>query len=60
MNEETGRRHRSQSSDRDLLLTIGKDLRRLYADTLLQPLPQDIEALLLRIGRAELERQLKM
>ena len=59
MGEEAGRRRSSHSADCDLLLSIGRDLRRLYAETLAQPLPEHIEALLVRIGRSERERQLR-
>jgi hypothetical protein len=59
MSEATDRRRSSRTSDRDLLLSIGRDLRRLYADTLQQPLPKNMEALLVRIGHAELEKQLR-
>jgi len=46
-------------SDRELLLSIGRDLRRIYADTLRQPIPDDIEALLRKIGQAERESKLQ-
>ena len=49
MSEETGRWHYPRLSDRDLLVCIGRDLKRLYEDTLQQSLPSDIEALLQKI-----------
>ena len=54
MSEETEPWRYPRLSDRDLLLCIGRDLKRLYAVTLQQPLPDDIEALLQRIEKAEL------
>jgi hypothetical protein len=48
--------HNARLSDQQLLLWIGQDLQRLYADILKEPLPDDIEALLKRIGRVEPER----
>jgi len=51
-------RHNTRLSDQQLLLWIGQDLQRLYADILKEPLPDDIEALLKRIGRMEPERTL--
>ena len=55
MSEETEPWRYPRLSDRDLLLCIGRDLKRLYAVTLQQPLPDDIEALLQRIEKAELD-----
>ena len=46
-------------SDRDLLLSIGRDLKQIYEDTLRQSLPSDIEALLQKIEQAELERTVR-
>ncbi len=46
MSEETGRWDYHRPSDHDLLLCIGRDLKRLYEDTLQQSLPSDIGALL--------------
>jgi hypothetical protein len=43
-------------SDRELLLAIGRSLRHVYADTLRQPVPQNINALLRKIGQAERDR----
>jgi hypothetical protein len=59
MSEETGRWHYPRPSDRDLLLCIGRDLKRLYEDTLRQSLPSDIGALLQKIEQAERERVLR-
>ena len=59
MSEETEPWRYPRLSDRELLLCIGRDLKRLYAVTLQQPLPDDIEALLQRIEKAELERTLR-
>ena len=59
MSEETGRWQHPRASDRDLLLCIGRDLKRLYEDTLRQSLPSDIEALLQKIEQAERERVLR-
>jgi hypothetical protein len=59
MNEEKGQWRHPRLSDRDLLLCIGRDLRRLYEDTLRQSLPSDIEALLQKIEQAELERTVR-
>jgi hypothetical protein len=42
-------------SDRELLLSIGRNLQQVYADTLRQPIPDDINALLRKIGQAERE-----
>ena len=46
-------------SDRDFLLSIGRDLKQIYEDTLRQSLPSDIEALLQKIEQAELERTVR-
>ncbi|GEO18508.1 NepR family anti-sigma factor [Microvirga aerophila] len=59
MNEEKGPSHHPHLSDRDLLLCIGRDLKRIYEDTLRQSLPSDIEALLQKIEQAERERTLR-
>jgi hypothetical protein len=59
MNEEKGQWHPPRLSDRDLLLCIGRDLRRLYEDTLRQTVPDDIEALLQKIEQVERERTLR-
>ena len=59
MNEEKGQWRHPRLSDRDLLLCIGRDLRRLYEDTLRQSLPSDIEAVLQKIEQAELERTVR-
>ncbi|WP_157934699.1 NepR family anti-sigma factor [Microvirga ossetica] len=59
MSEETEPWRYPRLSDRDLLLCIGRDLKRLYAVTLQQPLPDDIEALLQKIEKAELNRMLR-
>jgi Anti-sigma factor NepR len=59
MNEEKGQWRHPRLSDRDLLLCIGRDLRRLYEETLRQSLPSDIEALLQKIEQAELERTVR-
>ena len=59
MSEETGRWQHPRLSDRDLLLCIGRDLKRLYEDTLQQSLPSDIEAVLQKIEQAERERALR-
>ncbi|MBO1908927.1 hypothetical protein J4G37_29140 [Microvirga sp. 3-52] len=59
MNEEKGQWRHPRLSDRELLLCIGRDLRRLYEDTLRQSLPSDIEALLQKIEQAELERTVR-
>ena len=59
MSEESGRWHYPRPSDRDLLLCIGRDLKRLYEDTLQQSLPSDIGALLQKIEQAERERTLR-
>jgi hypothetical protein len=40
MNEEKGQWRHPRLSDRDLLLCIGRDLRRLYEDTLRQKIEQ--------------------
>ena len=37
-------------SDRELLLSIGRNLQQVYGDTLREPLPQDIRALLEKIS----------
>jgi hypothetical protein len=59
MNEEKGKWHHPRLSDRDLLLCIGRDLRRLYEDTLRQTVPDDIGTLLQKIEQAERERILR-
>jgi hypothetical protein len=59
MSEETGRWQYSRPSDHDLLLCIGRDLKRLYEDTLQQSLPSDIETLLQKIEQAEREGTLR-
>ena len=59
MSEEAGRWRYPRPSDRDLLISIGRDLKRLYEDTLRQTLPSDIEALLQKIEQAERERTLR-
>ena len=59
MSEETGRWRCPRPSDRDLLLCIGRDLKRLYEDTLRLTLPSDIEALLQKIEQAEREGTLR-
>jgi hypothetical protein len=59
MNEEKGPWHHARLSDRDLLLCIGRDLKRIYEDTLRQALPSDIWALLQKIEQAERERILR-
>jgi Anti-sigma factor NepR len=46
-------------SDRELLLSIGQNLQQVYGDTLREPLPEDIKALLEKISQAELEGALK-
>ncbi len=58
MNEEKGQWQHPRLSDRDLLLCIGRDLKRIYEDTLRQSLPSNIEALLQKIEQAESERAL--
>jgi hypothetical protein len=59
MTEEKGNWHHPRLSDRDLLLCIGRDLKRIYEDTLRQSLPSDIEALLQKIEQADLERTVR-
>jgi hypothetical protein len=59
MSEETGRWRYPRPSDQDLLLRIGRDLKRLYEDTLRHALPSDIEALLQKIEQVELEWKLR-
>ena len=59
MNEEKGQWRHPRLSDRDLLLWIARDLRRLYEDTPRQTEPDDIEALLQKIEQAERERTLR-
>jgi hypothetical protein len=59
MIEEKGQWHHPRLSDRDLLLCIGRDLKRIYEDTLRQSLPSDIEAVLQKIEQAERERTLR-
>jgi hypothetical protein len=59
MNEEKGQWRHPRLSDRDLLLCIGRDLRRLYEDTLRQTVPDDIEVLLQKIEQVERERTLR-
>lgn len=56
MSEETGRWRGPRLPDRDLLLCIGRDLKRVYEDTLRQTPPSDIEALLRKLEQAERER----
>jgi hypothetical protein len=51
MSEETGRWQYPRPSDHDLLLCIGRDLKRLYEDTLQQSLPSDIEPCCRRSSR---------
>ncbi len=46
MSEETGRWDYPRPSDHDFLPCIGRDLKRLYEDTLQQSQPGDIGALL--------------
>lgn len=58
MSEKTEHWRYPLLSDRDLLLCIGRDLKRIYEDTLRQSLPGDIEALLQKIEQAERERAL--
>ena len=58
MSEKTEHWRYPRLSDRDLLLCIGRDLKRIYEDTLRQSLPGDIEALLQKIEQAERERAL--
>ena len=59
MSEEIRRWEHPRPSDRDLLLCIGRDLKRLYEDTLRQSLPSDVGALLQKIEQAERERTLR-
>jgi len=59
MSEETRRWQHPRPSDRDLLLCIGRDLKRLYEDTLQQSLPSDIKTLLQKIEQTERERPLR-
>jgi hypothetical protein len=59
MSEETGQWQYPRPSDHDLLVSIGRDLKRLYEDTLQQSLPSDIGALLQKIEQAERERTLR-
>jgi hypothetical protein len=59
MNKEKGQWRHPRLSDRDLLLCIGRDLRRLYEDTLRQTVPDDIEVLLQKIEQVERERTLR-
>ena len=59
MSEETGRWQHPRPSDHDLLVSIGRDLKRLYENTLQQSLPSDIGALLHKIEQAERERTLR-
>ena len=59
MSEETGQWKHPRPSDRDLLLCIGRDLKRLYEDTLQQSLPSEVETLLQKIEQAERERTLR-
>ncbi|HZA92735.1 MAG TPA: hypothetical protein VE420_08935 [Gemmatimonadales bacterium] len=59
MSEETGQWQYPRPSDHDLLVGIGRDLKRLYEDTLQQSPPSDIEALLQKIEQAERERVLR-
>jgi hypothetical protein len=59
MNEEKGPWHHARLSDRDLLLCIGRDLKRIYENTLRQALPSDIEVLLQKIEQVERERTLR-
>jgi Anti-sigma factor NepR len=46
-------------SDRELLLSIGQNLRHVYDATLREPLPEDIQALLEKISHSELKSVLK-
>jgi hypothetical protein len=59
MNEEKEHWQHPRLSDRDLLLCIGRDLKRIYEDTLRLALPGDIEALLQKIEQAERGRTLR-
>jgi hypothetical protein len=59
LSEKTEHWHYPRLSDRDLLLCIGRDLRRLYEDTPRQTVPDDIEALLQKIEQVERERTLR-
>jgi anti-sigma factor NepR-like protein len=59
MNEEKGQWRHPRLSDRDLLLCIGGDLKRLYEDSLRQTVPDDIGVLLQKIEQAERERILR-
>jgi hypothetical protein len=59
MSEETGQWKHPRPSDRDLLLCIGRDLKRLYEDTLRQSHPSEVETLLQKIEQAERERTLR-
>jgi hypothetical protein len=59
MSEETRRWQHPRPSNRDLLLCIGRDLKRLYEDTLQQSLPSDIKTLLQKIEQTERERPLR-
>jgi hypothetical protein len=59
MSEKTEHWRYPRFSDRDLLLCIGRDLKRVYEDTLRRSLPSDIEALLHKIEQAELERSVR-
>jgi hypothetical protein len=59
MNKEKEHWQHPRLSDRDLLLCIGRDLKRIYEETLRQSLPGDIEDLLQKIEQAERERKLR-
>jgi hypothetical protein len=59
MSEKTEHWRYPRLSDRDLLLCIGRDLKRVYEDTLRQSQPSDIEALLHKIEQTELERTVR-
>ena len=58
MSQEIEQWHYPRPSDHDLLLCVGRDLKRPYEGTLQQSLPSDIEALLQKIEQAERERVL--
>jgi hypothetical protein len=59
LSEKTEHWHYPCLSDRDLLLCIGRDLKKIYEDTLRQSLPDDVEALLQKIEQADLERSVR-
>ena len=59
MSEKTEPWRYPRLSDRDLLLCIGRDLKRIYEVPYSSPCQSDIEALLQKIEQAELKRTLR-